>query len=86
MSDLFACVTFFTGPITLSVISKIPSILVLTFSDIGQRDKTFNNETIKRPAILRLSAISYYCWFVNIGIGGTSCDMLIDTGSAVTII
>ncbi|CAC5406228.1 unnamed protein product [Mytilus coruscus] len=40
---------------------------------------------IKGPSIVRLSAISN-CWFANVEIGGLDTNMLIDTGSAVTLI
>ncbi|VDI22567.1 Hypothetical predicted protein [Mytilus galloprovincialis] len=41
---------------------------------------------IKGPLIVRLSAISNNCWFANVEIGGLDTNMLIDTGSAVTLI
>lgn len=41
---------------------------------------------LKRPSFVRLSAISDHCWFANVEVDSTDVNMLIDTGSAVTLI
>ena len=52
----------------------------------AQKNVILENVKFERPSILRLSAISQYCWFANVEVKETDFDMLIDTGSAVTII
>ena len=44
-----------------------------------------SNSQNARPSI-RLTAISQSCWFANVKLNSLPTEMLIDTGSAVTLI
>ncbi|CAC5408205.1 unnamed protein product [Mytilus coruscus] len=44
------------------------------------------NSKRKRPSSLRLAAITQHCWFAKVFIDKFCIDMLVDTGSAVTLI
>lgn len=39
-----------------------------------------------RPSFVRLSAVSKSCWFASVEIGGVSTNMLVDTGSSVSLL
>lgn len=39
-----------------------------------------------RPNSFRLAAISQHCWFIKVSIGNSDIKMLVDTGSAVTLL
>ena len=40
----------------------------------------------KRPSSIRLAAITQKCWFIKVFIDSLPINMLVDTGSAVTLI
>ena len=43
-------------------------------------------DSSKRPSSIRLAAISQKCWFIKVFIDLFPINMLVDTGSAVTLI
>ncbi|CAC5394892.1 unnamed protein product [Mytilus coruscus] len=55
-------------------------VLALTNSKLGEV------KLGKRPSRMRLAAITQYCWVAKVFIGNIYVNMLVDTGSAVTLI